>query len=788
MAYFDLSGQGFVTHWLVSGPGVTEPKTDIAEADQLVFERRLRGEIAREDGFVPPENAILGGEGIGGMPWAYWSAQGGWFVDKSTFYPLLCRAEMWACTGLMSSEEQNAECTVWTYAAADVYVNGARVLAATPPVYKPVKKQTFRLTLKKGENRIFVRLRTLGARDTRTILGFQLSEGMGVSVFLPDSESLSEALRAEKWLSGVRRQGGRLLAPGAPPCPVQVRNGGGSAWTEKDSFDLPAPSAPALLAVSVPGGDLARWFDIPAPVPPFDAETEESRRRERLFRTLGGPETVFPSLVRRLNGIRDESDEKIIAGFLDRIMSRADCSDFSLNALFRLFRRCDAGLALKSRFREAVLSFRYWMDEEGQDAMCFWSENHALLFFANQYLAGDMFPDETFLRSGLTGRRVRQRGALRCRQWLSSVLNNGFEEFCSSAYAPVTACALLSLIDFGPEDMARDARRVLDGMFRQLSLHVFDGMVIAPQGRVYRDVLTPWSQGTQALMNLALPGMRMQSSAWLGAFAMSGYRPPEDLTDIARRDRDMCYRCGKAEIYVFKRPEYMLTSCRSPRKLGGEWSSRAYTEEDPRRTGRFSYAYVRALNERFHGTTRFEPGTYGYQQHMMYAALKGGAISYVNHPGAPQDFSQLRPGYWNGNGVMPAALQEGARLMLIFALDGDHPVRFTHVYLPKARFDEVVSEDGFLFARKGDGYLSLWCSGPLVPFDGELTDCEYRCQSPRAAYVYRLGSRAEYGDFEAFRRFIASRRPAFDPESLMLEADGARLEYKKGHDDTQYLG
>ena len=116
MAYFDLSGQGFVTHWLVSGPGVTEPKTDIAEADQLVFERRLRGEIAREDGFVPPENAILGGEGIGGMPWAYWSAQGGWFVDKSTFYPLLCRAEMWACTGLMSSEEQNAECTVWTYA------------------------------------------------------------------------------------------------------------------------------------------------------------------------------------------------------------------------------------------------------------------------------------------------------------------------------------------------------------------------------------------------------------------------------------------------------------------------------------------------------------------------------------------------------------------------------------------------------------------------------------------------------------------------------------------------
>ena len=787
MADFTVNGQGFVTDWLVSGPYETEPQTGIIEKDQLVFERKLRGEIAAEDGFSLPDSAVCGAEGLAGMPWSYLSATG-WFIDKSAFYHLLRRVELWAYTCLWSKNGENADCAVWTYASADVYVNGVQVLAGTPPVYKPIKKQMCRLPLNKGENRVFIRLRTLGARDTRTILGFQLVNSADIIVRLPDSAPLQRSVEAAKWLQSLRREGEKLKAPSAPPCPVQIRNGSAAEWTQGCDYSLPFPTAPALAAVSAPGGEMKRWFDMPGSMPAFNPERDDARRREALFDSLHGNESVFPAVVRALRSQSEEADESVIETFLDTIMSRADCSDFSLNALFRLIKHRRVSPAIYERFREAALGFRYWMDEEGQDAMCFWSENHALLFFSNQFLAGDMFPDERFARSGLTGREVRARGALRCRQWLSSVLKNGFEEFCSSSYATVTACALLSLIDFGPEDISRDARKVLDSMFRQLSLHVFDGTVIAPQGRVYRDVIVPWAQGTQALMNLALPGMRMHTSNWLGAFALSSYMPPEGLGEIASRDRDMCYRCGKAEIRVFKRPEYMLTSCQSPRTLGGEWSSRSYTDEDPKKTGRFSYAYVKALNERFHGTTCFAPGTYGYQQHMMYAALKGGGVSFVNHPGAAQDFSQLRPGYWNGNGIMPAMKQEGAKLLVIFALDGEHPINFTHVYLPKARFDETVYEDGFLFARLADGYLSVWCSANLEPWDGELADCEYRCSAPRAAYVYRLGSRREYGGFDAFKRFILERKPSFDPDSLSLEADGASLTYEKGNDDTQYLG
>ena len=65
-----------------------------------------------------------------------------------------------------------------------------------------------------------------------------------------------------------------------------------------------------------------------------------------------------------------------------------------------------------------VLSFRYWLDEPGDDVMWFYSENHALLFHTACYLAGGLFPDAVFARSGRTGREQRAAGRERLIRWL----------------------------------------------------------------------------------------------------------------------------------------------------------------------------------------------------------------------------------------------------------------------------------------------------------------------------------------------------------------------------------
>lgn len=117
----------------------------------------------------------------------------------------------------------------------------------------------------------------------------------------------------------------------------------------------------------------------------------------------------------------------------------------------------------------------------------------------------------------------------------------------------------------------------------------------------------------------------------------------------------------------------------------------------------------------------------GYQQHLWYAALSNECLVFVNHPGMLIDMTASRPGYWYGNGLFPALRQQGRRLGTVFSVPEDFPVRFTHVFWPTCRFDEVSVSAHWLFGRLGNGYVGIWCAGELTPAQNVPTDCGYRC-------------------------------------------------------------
>ena len=68
-----------------------------------------------------------------------------------------------------------------------------------------------------------------------------------------------------------------------------------------------------------------------------------------------------------------------------------------------------------ARIDAAILGYRYWMDEPGNDVQWYFSENHALLFHTAAYLAGHLLPDAP-LRPLRPHRRraVRGRAATAC--------------------------------------------------------------------------------------------------------------------------------------------------------------------------------------------------------------------------------------------------------------------------------------------------------------------------------------------------------------------------------------
>jgi hypothetical protein len=88
---------------------------------------------------------------------------------------------------------------------------------------------------------------------------------------------------------------------------------------------------------------------------------------------------------------------------------------------------------------------------------------------------------------------------------------------------------------------------------------------------------------------------------------------------------------------------------------------------------------------------------------------------------------------------------------------------FTHAWLPKDKFDQVVERDGWVFARKGDGYLALHSRNPCrwQTEEGEDQYREIIAKGKTNIWLCELGSRDQSGDFSQFIAAIRAARLTF---------------------------
>lgn len=806
-----LNRQGFITHYLISGPKEVPFIDHTSDGNQLKYEKYLRSIVADFKKECPKEEAGIDTESELSLPWEYYYSYGNWFVDKSSFYSSLTKIDLVAAVHLATEEEITVAAYLWSYAAVQVWLNDSLAAELKEPIYKPIKRADMKLKLKKGVNRIYIRMQNLGVRDTRNIFGIQILErAEQIRVELPDSLRVKPFLEAEQWLTEITLTRRRLLFPyKAMPGTVigydskspDVTLGDKRVKYEDisglDGLELKKDNPYVIVTVPVSGKKLSRRFEILCDIQPlylnkdtYKENIEEIYRRISDVVKLDRGENIgfsmFNILARHaVNRIREDDDSNIYET-LAQIESRMDCADFLVCSFIRYIKNYEISPELQKRAKEVLLNFRYWMDEKGSDAMCFWSENHSLMFYVSAMNAGEMYPDEIFTRSGLTGRKLYEQNRRKVMEWIEDVEKYGFEEFLSGIYMCITFIALLNVIDFTEDAISKRAAALVDKIFYMLSIHTFKGSVIAPQGRVYRDVIYPFMQGLQSLINMLNPkNPYSYGEGWLGFYATSKYQLPFHMVPLMDNPVKTEYKTGNALIRLNKTRNYILTSVQSPREDGFKrWENVSFLEEYD--TG--SHEYIKSLNERFHGTTCFKPGVYGYQQHMWSAALSPDTLVFVNHPGGPCDESSLRPGYWFGNGVMPAVKQIEQAIASIYVIPEEHPIDFTHIHWASCRFEEMKEENDWLIGKKGDGYLGIWSSGIKEPYNDQLFDAEYRIYDRKTAYFCVCSDTGECGDLEGFYQFCLSFRPVFHADTLVLTAKkDFVLKYEKAEDQTQYI-
>ncbi|MDD4368263.1 MAG: hypothetical protein PHP39_04890, partial [Oscillospiraceae bacterium] len=733
------------------------------------------------------------------------------FVDLSAFYATPQKVELDAATLLMLRQAGLVSLRIYSYMAVTLYVNGRQAGKIDRPIYKPIHYVDLTLNLQAGPNLLLFVCQNLGVRDTRNLLALKILQGgEDLRVALPDLAVQDQVWADLSLLDQLRLVGEVISLPDKAAALVEqaaLRVHCAYASPDYESrgqapvyltpgpalqLAIPQPYTRVTVGLKRKNYTLQRTLEISAHIQPLRLPPETGPLHGDLARiaAVGSLDreafgfAVMNVLARRLLGQPDPGDEARMLADCDLIERRVDCADFLICGYIR-YQHC-FGLppVVSARLREVLLDFRYWMDQPGSDGMCFWSENHALMFYSSAMFAGERYPDDYFSRAGLTGRELALTARSKVLVWLQDSLNYGFEEFLSSVYMCVTLAALLNLVDYADPELAKLAVTLCDRLLRQMARHSFDGTVIAPMGRVYRDALYPFASGTQSFLHAINPVLPYAyGEGWLVYLAASRYQLPADLRSLMVAPADLSYTSGNAQIRLQKTRHYCLTSVQIPKTP----PERVWTAASPEAGDQTGPAATKAMNERFHGTSFFQPGGFGYQQQLWYAALSCDALVFVNHPGTTSELSDMRPGYWFGNGQLPALRQTDGLLGAIYELDSSFPVQFTHVYAPLARFDQVWQQPHWLFLQKGQGYLALWSSGELIPQQNVLFDCEFRVWGAKQAYLVYVSDQEHSGSFAQFRQLSLALQPTYDAAGSRLQARAFDLTYRRGDDQTQYI-
>eukprot|EP00978_Attheya_sp_CCMP212_P049083 scaffold613588_cov142-Attheya_sp.AAC.1 len=155
--------------------------------------------------------------------------------------------------------------------------------------------------------------------------------------------------------------------------------------------------------------------------------------------------------------------------------------------------RVEDGDTVVSRSKEALLNHKYWYTDKTPDRpdlidkQWYWSENHILIFHTAEFLAGQLFPNDVFPVTGLTGAQHMARVRPLLIKWMDERSRFGFNEWDSEVYYDLTSRPLLALVQFTVDDteLVQRSSMVLDLLFLDVGLHLHRGNFGATRGRSY---------------------------------------------------------------------------------------------------------------------------------------------------------------------------------------------------------------------------------------------------------------------------------------------------------------
>lgn len=484
-------------------------------------------------------------------------------------------------------------------------------------------------------------------------------------------------------------------------------------------------------------------------------ETDYAGRKRFLLETFATGEgvnhpraVIFAQLAAMACGKPELLDEAAIFRVLDYINDRYDCSDFAMHGVLRFYLKYGKHPAVSENLREklkaCILNFKYWVDEPGKSLMYTRSENHEMLFYSAEYVAGMAFPTENFTNSNQNGLFHALKGRINAEHWIREKGHYGFTEWHSNTYYEEDILALVNIYDFGEENglLRQMAKQLLDLIILFIASNSHHGVMATTHGRCYEPALMHPATESMSRINYLLFGQpkRLTKTISIGAVSLA----------------DSAYQ---------------------PIALGAQMAAQE-TLETRTRMGLFRHSYqhgvicstYRTAHYMVSGLIESKANEHGAQVNAGQALLEDDVPVFVT---CFADRSPTtRPSYFGGQYIIPKTIAYRNVLAYMSHIPGE--LGFTHCYFPQHQMDEVREENGWLFGKKDGAYIAVYCSAPYTQVKGGVyNNRELLSLAKDVTWLFELGDVDAWGSFEAFVKGISAAKIAANGDALVYESPSA---------------
>ena len=747
--------RGFIHNWLVAGPYATEVvdldrfagvdyKLQIAQHHYHRLSEILEQPVERDTFQI----------GDTELTWCYYRCLDDHFVDVSVFHHTCHYLRTWAYSQVMAPSAQDVSMVLTTNGPADVWINGRHAHRQEHFHHQDPCSASFQGTLQEGGNEILVRFEEVAARECPYAMALQIAgTGDDTAVRLPTHTELTarwqlferafEQMHAERGISyggegitghwaddldtqfsysfQVRDWRERIYLEGLPEAKPGETINAGQAHLDPGQYYLTLRPRPEEYFV----GNVRYERRIPVRVVGHAYSESlygsyEARRRAALEHAVAQENGLYSEIAKFGLGRGATVDAEPVLEAIEGINGRGDCSDFYLVGLLGMVYRNESSAVYPKQLaqpaEECVLNFKYWHDEPGTDAMCYTTENHSILFHTCEILAGQRYPDRIFNNTGQNGQWHREKGERLALEWLYQRLTTGFSEWDSNCYFEEDLLALSHLYDLAENDEIHELAAVtMDKMLATMAINSYAGVFGSTHGRTY----APMILGGQLEATSSIGRMMWGMGTWndhirgVVALACSQYELPLIIAEIAADPSEMWHKEHHPGVdkVTYRTADYMLCSAQD-----------------------------------------YNPGQKGYQQHVWQATLGHDAVVFCTHPPCASEEGSHRPNYWHGNYVLPRVAQWKDALIAVHDLPADDWMGFTHAYWPVYAFDEYEIDDGWAFARKGNGYIALTATqGIELTRRGPSAYRELRSYGSQNVWLCHMGRSETDGSLEDFQ-------------------------------------